>query len=165
MSTFHIKVPKITENGTIALTRNKLNSNIKPGYKICYVCRDEKHHSLFGINTTRNDGLQTYCTQCAKEKQSQWYYKRAHGVTLEERDNLLKSQKGLCAICKNETEFQFKKGNKTNTGEFAVIDHCHSSKKIRGVLCGHCNTGLGAFRDNPFYLESAIEYLLKSGEN
>jgi hypothetical protein len=163
MSTFHIKVPKMTENGTEALTRNRLNVNTRINHKICYVCREEKHESLFGINNTRNDGLQTYCNSCAKEKQSSWYYKRVHGVTLQERDAMLLAQNKLCAICNNETEFQLKKGKHTNTGEFAVIDHCHDSKKIRGILCGHCNTGLGAFRDNPFYLEAAIKYLLKSG--
>jgi hypothetical protein len=165
MSTFHIAIPKLTEEGRIALTRNKLNPDSDSNTKVCYVCRKEKPKHLFGINNTRNDGLQTYCTQCAKEKQSSWYYKRVHGVSLEERDGILKKQNGKCAICNNETEFQLKKGKHTNTGEFAVIDHCHSSKKIRGVLCGHCNTGLGAFKDNPFYLESAIKYLLESGEN
>lgn len=164
MSTFDLKVPKITEAQREALTRGQLNSNTKLGHKICYVCRAEKPQNLFGINNTRSDGLQTYCTQCAKEQQSKWYYKRKHGISLEERDQMLIDQDRKCAICGRKTEFQFKAGKLTNTGEFAVVDHCHESLKIRGILCGHCNTGLGAFKDNPETLEAAIIYLLKSDE-
>ena len=40
------------------------------------------------------------------------------------------------------------------------LDHCHDSKKIRGILCGHCNTGLGAFKDDISRLNAAIEYLI-----
>lgn len=153
------------EDGLPKLTRCQLNSCDDPHTKVCYVCRERKPKDEFGINNTRNDGLQTYCTRCAKIQQAKWYYSRKHGITLIERDQLLRDQNSKCAICGKPTEFQFKfeRGKKTNTGEYAVVDHCHESKKIRGVLCGHCNTGLGAFKDNPFYLESAIKYLLDFG--
>lgn len=39
------------------------------------------------------------------------------------------------------------------------IDHCHTTGKIRGVLCHHCNRMLGGARDNPETLAKAIEYL------
>lgn len=40
------------------------------------------------------------------------------------------------------------------------VDHKHGTKKsFRGLLCGHCNTGLGAFFDNPILLARAIQYL------
>jgi hypothetical protein len=38
-------------------------------------------------------------------------------------------------------------------------DHCHRTGVFRGWLCGHCNSGLGFFRDNPVHLQSAIRYL------
>ncbi len=41
-----------------------------------------------------------------------------------------------------------------------VVDHDHSSGEIRGMLCNHCNRGLGHFRDNPELLEFARMYLL-----
>lgn len=40
-----------------------------------------------------------------------------------------------------------------------VVDHCHSSGKIRGILCSNCNSALGQFSDNIEYLGKAIEYL------
>ena len=42
-----------------------------------------------------------------------------------------------------------------------MIDHDHETGKERGLICGHCNTGLGFFRDNPKALRSAASYLLR----
>lgn len=39
------------------------------------------------------------------------------------------------------------------------IDHCHSTGKIRGLLCGKCNVGIGMFRDSPENLMRAAAYL------
>jgi hypothetical protein len=158
MSTLHLKVPawKGTTN-----TRNSLNKSNNGKTKICYLCEQEKNYEEFSSNKSRRDGLQTYCKQCGFDKQTEWYYKRKHGISLDERDRLLQAQGYMCLICKNPISFKKNKGRGLNTGNEAVVDHCHSSKKIRGILCGHCNTGLGAFKDNVNSLYYAIEYLQK----
>lgn len=61
-------------------------------------------------------------------------------------------QEGRCAICRVEKE---------PIG--LVIDHNHKTKKVRGLLCSTCNTGLGFFRDIPDLLDAAIEYLDERG--
>lgn len=149
METKHLKVPQPANRVTVKL-------------KYCYICKSIKPFSEFSEHNKRKDGKQTYCKKCGFDKQTEWYYKRKHGITLQERDALLTAQNNTCPICNNKIAFKEYKGRGLNTGIEAVVDHCHNSQKIRGVLCGHCNTGLGAFKDNPFALENAIKYLLRS---
>lgn len=62
----------------------------------------------------------------------------------------LKDQQGkVCAICKAS----FESLNRV------CIDHCHTTEVVRGILCSHCNSGLGFFRDNAQFLSAAITYL------
>lgn len=75
----------------------------------------------------------------------------AFGITLEQYENLLKQQNNRCAICNCPPS-----GPKS----FAV-DHCHSSGKVRGLLCRGCNVGIGNLKDSISILESAIIYLSK----
>lgn len=78
--------------------------------------------------------------------------KRKFGITIEQYDAMLQAQRGRCAICHRAQE------------DFArrfAVDHDHDTGVVRGLLCSQCNPGLGAFLDNEFILESAIEYLRK----
>lgn len=126
--------------------------------KTCCVCKEVLPLEYFGSHAGRKDGKQTYCKRCSKVEQTRWYYKRKFGITVEYRDQLLEDQGGLCKICK--TPIEFHEGNRAErTGSAACVDHCHGKGHIRGILCGHCNTGLGAFKDNKENLENAILYL------
>jgi hypothetical protein len=71
------------------------------------------------------------------------------GFTAEILAARLQEQAGCCAICKEPLAF-----DKQTHG-----DHCHKTVKPRGILCHHCNTGIGALKDSPALLRSAIEYL------
>lgn len=79
------------------------------------------------------------------------FIKRKYKITLEEYEELLSKQNNKCLICGNESS--------RHKNSILYIDHCHTSGKIRGLLCHHCNCGLGNFMDNTFLLEKAIEYL------
>lgn len=72
-------------------------------------------------------------------------------MTPEDYELMLHFQGGGCKICGS-------KDPKMRSPAFHV-DHCHETGKIRGLLCGPCNVGLGAFSDNIGTLEAAIRYL------
>lgn len=79
--------------------------------------------------------------------------KRLYGMTLEEKENLLVSQGYRCAICSMVLP----------STDLAHCDHCHKTHKTRGLLCGHCNRGLGHFHDSLALLRNAQQYLLDKG--
>jgi hypothetical protein len=90
-------------------------------------------------------------------KSSRWaaqrngFLLRKYGITLDDYQEMLAQQEGKCAIC-GSTEAK-------NFGDTLVVDHDHATGKVRGLLCGTCNTALGKFRDDPQILRSAICYL------
>jgi hypothetical protein len=79
--------------------------------------------------------------------------KKKYGLTIADYNKMLGLQNGKCAICCISES----KGR----GGFHV-DHCHTTNKVRGLLCHSCNTGLGHFRDDIEILDAAAKYLLAS---
>lgn len=77
-----------------------------------------------------------------------------YGITQERYEEMVAAQHGCCAIC-GVTE----PGGKAKVWH---VDHCHSSNEVRGLLCGHCNRGLGQFADDPARLRAAAAYLEQS---
>ena len=59
-------------------------------------------------------------------------------------------QQGCCAIC-----------TRPFVGQRPAVDHCHTTNKVRGLLCQKCNTAIGLLEDNITSLENAIKYLEK----
>lgn len=87
------------------------------------------------------------------EQVLKWKLKR-YGITPVEYRAITLTQDDLCAICRKEEPNEHKYTR-------LAVDHCHKTGKVRGLLCSHCNTGLGKFRDSVILLEKAIQYLKK----
>jgi len=81
--------------------------------------------------------------------------KNKYGISEAEYEKQLAKQIGKCAICGKK--FDFKNKNR----DTIHIDHCHTTGRIRGLLCGECNKGIGFFHDNPELLLAAIKYIKK----
>jgi hypothetical protein len=77
--------------------------------------------------------------------------KRLYGITQEEHDAMLASQGGECALCGSDSP------NSANASW--AVDHCHSTGRVRGILCHPCNTALGLLKDNTDTLLRAVDYL------
>jgi len=84
------------------------------------------------------------------KNQTRYDLKRKFGITPEQKQEMLENQNYACAICKT-TEPR-------GRGDWHV-DHNHTTGKVRGLLCALCNVGLGSFKDQPLFLQSAIDYL------
>jgi hypothetical protein len=82
--------------------------------------------------------------------------KRNYKVTLEWYRTTLAEQNNVCAICTKPETTQIR--NKTIA---MAVDHCHTTGKVRGLLCTQCNRALGLFGDDPAALQAAIGYLEK----
>ena len=89
-----------------------------------------------------------------KESNRNLYYKKRYGITLEEYNKMLVLQNYQCAICKI-FESEIKHGRNT----YFAVDHCHTTGKVRGLLCYKCNCILGFINDDKEHLKNAIKYL------
>ena len=85
---------------------------------------------------------------------------RNFGITLTQYNDLLEKQNGVCCICGNPEVTRL---NHSEIVRNLAVDHCHTTGKVRGLLCTACNQGLGNFRDNPDYLAKAISYVVNNG--
>lgn len=79
-------------------------------------------------------------------------------LPLDEYKKMLEIQNNLCFICKLPETRKLPKSNEIRS---LTIDHNHNTGKVRGLLCHHCNVGIGHFDDNIDLLQSAIDYLKK----
>ena len=80
--------------------------------------------------------------------------KKAYGIGEAEHASLRARQDGKCAVCGIELD--------TITPKHVHIDHCHLTKRVRGILCHKCNVGIGHFNDDVPLLRKAILYLESS---
>lgn len=82
------------------------------------------------------------------------YYLKQYGLTRESFALMLAAQGNVCAIC----------GSTTPGPKDWHVDHCHRTGYVRGVLCHHCNIGLGHFDDDATTLSAATTYLREAEE-
>lgn len=86
------------------------------------------------------------CNDCIAAYHRDYSFRRRYGITEAQRDAMAAAQDGRCALC-------------DETPKVLVVDHCHETGVIRGMLCIRCNLGLGRFGDNVAGLKRAIAYL------
>jgi Recombination endonuclease VII len=132
------------------------------------------------LDKSRRDGISSWCKECRKQSARTWgikyperaeisrtnrsveyktnppkyeymreyMLKRRYGISQEEYNTMFQSQAYACAVCK-----------KSDLTYHLHVDHCHTTGKVRGLLCSPCNVYLGCIKDNPEVLKRALSYL------
>jgi hypothetical protein len=89
-----------------------------------------------------------------KEQHLNARLKREFGITLAQYEGMMIRQRGRCAICRT-TRSQ-------GVSEKLVVDHCHKTGHVRGLLCHHCNVAISMLGDCPHVMRIAASYVEKN---
>ena len=113
----------------------------------CTRCKTGKPPTaeFFPLHNKKANGLDSWCRECRAQYRNANCRGKFRNVISDELLADIKKTITECVICGSD--------------ESLVVDHDHKTGKIRGMLCNHCNRGLGHFRDDPELLVFAAEYL------
>jgi len=117
----------------------------------CTRCKEGKPATseFFPPHNKKRNGLDSWCRSCRATYRSSICRGKHRGSISDAALKDLKASVSECVICGD-----------SNTP--LVVDHDHITGEVRGLLCNHCNRGLGHFRDDPTLLEFAAQYLYAS---
>lgn len=134
----------------------------------CNTCKEIKDLNKFNKGELRIKGPR--CKSCQRKTalnyESKVSISRKFKFTRLQYNEFWTKQKGLCLIC-NQPETSIDRGKIRSL----AADHCHKIQKetgqtvVRGLLCTHCNNGLGRFKDDAKLLMKAAQYLDNFYEN
>lgn len=129
--------------------------------KECSDCKAILPFDSFSPSCLGRGGRYHYCRACHRQRTREHRAKGLHitarqkrrvkqyGLTVDQYDAMLAAQKGACCICTVEMNPPH-------------VDHCHTTGKVRGLLCHKCNTALGLLGDSADRLNVAADYLRRS---
>lgn len=123
-----------------SLARNGIRQQKPVRKSKCKPCQAEQARTWYNDNKDR-----------ANENKRRWNLQKLYGITIEEYDAMLEAQNGVCLVCQEEDK-------DTNL----AVDHCHSTGRVRGLLCNNCNRAIGLLKDNPAVIKRAAAYLERS---
>lgn len=156
--------------------------------KKCNTCKQHKPLSAFYKIANGKDGVRPQCKECTSKREKEkyanssdwredkirkqrekretdpefkaahrarcrrWHLKHTYGLSEADYLAMVEKQNGRCAICGELPEDRKARSS-------LVVDHCHSTGVVRGLLCDLCNTAIGKFNDDYRLVEKAAKYL------
>jgi predicted Fe-S protein YdhL (DUF1289 family) len=121
----------------------------KDGYvlTVCKLCENRRISAWNKVNPDRRAKVVKRFAQkeSTKKYRREWGLQKRFGITQEQYDLLLEKQARKCAICQKI--------------RLLVVDHCHTTGKVRGLLCGSCNRAIGLLKDSSESAQRAASYL------
>lgn len=137
---------------------------------VCKRCGIEKPLTEYYKTTDRKAGHKTICKDCVKADPltedrkakmraygKDYHLKSKYNMTREEHNRLLVAQNHKCAICGIDEKEAVK--------QKLYVDHCHTTGKVRELLCHGCNASLGLMKESIQTLTKAIAYLDKHSKH
>ncbi len=141
--------------------------------KFCSQCKEEKHIDCFPKVDPKSksfsrykNGIKPWCKECYKKYNTKYmskvrnsgnkiysHYFKKYGLTQEDVILMHESRNFKCDVCGKDSDHRYDK---------LCVDHCHTTGKVRGLLCFSCNTLLGNAKDDIVILQNAILYLEKN---
>jgi len=121
--------------------------------KTCTRCKEEKPLDAdhFPPHNKTKSGFDSWCRGCRSSYRNEICRGKFRDSISDEDLKQLKLTTHECVIC--------------GSNEKLVVDHDHVTGRVRGMLCNHCNRGLGHFKDDPLLLEFAAQYLYASKDD
>jgi hypothetical protein len=123
--------------------------------RVCALCKEQKNLSEFYPRKSSKGKYSSRCKICVRLEVRNNSRVHKYNLNLENWNKLFKSQDNKCAIC----------GSVEHKRNHWSTDHDHKTNKVRGILCGNCNSVLGFAEDNIKILELAILYLQKNSDD
>lgn len=136
--------------------------------KRCSQCGQLKPITTFPKNTRTKDGRRSNCGDCQngrkrdryavrgedRTEQHRKHLRRTYGLTQAQYTSMLVEQSGRCACCLDDLAGPRR----------PHVDHCHTTGRVRGLLCHHCNVALGAVKEDHRRIAALAGYLRRSTE-
>lgn len=122
------------------------NNKNKRGYSyVCNKCHAEYQRTVWYVKNR----------ECQKQASRKWKKNNRvrilsvqYKIPQNEIQQAINKANGICEICRNEAKLQ--------------LDHCHSTNKLRGMICKNCNLTLGRLGDNMNSITKFVEYLKRN---
>ncbi len=118
----------------------------RPDCKACHQVMKKAYNPKRNIKRKQNPRYQ--------EKNLESNLRTAYGITLEEYNALVFQQSGVCKVCK---QLPTETSNQTNR---LVVDHCHKTGRVRGLMCPNCNCALGHLKESVQLCQELAQYIL-----
>ena len=149
--------------------------------KQCTKCNQIKELDSFGIVKRSPNKRKSWCTICAGLASTKWQKNhkeqnnatrrtrlkanpekeqssrlvRRYGITLDQKKKMLDNQGYKCPLCQRHENV---------LARSLMVDHCHTTGKVRELLCFNCNSALGHLKEDIETAKRLVEYIIKHKE-